>query len=200
MPVLFTGREPDDVTGADLLDWSSVALGPTAAGDDNERLTEWMCVPRGSCARLERYAGALNECRIGCLEKWIDSDSTGEPVRRSFCGGLRACSFDFHTFLSPLFGAIHNSQVILVVSRLLVELAQFTFYVGFVHFLQPVLRFDFFHRYRNRLFTVMQNVHNVLSDCFSETGLLLFRFSRPQLHNYMRHRTFLISMLLFRAA
>src|SRR5256885_9932211 len=99
MPVLFTGREPDDVTGADLLNWPALALGPTAAGRDNERLTEWMCVPRGSCARLERYAGALNKCRIRSLEKWIDPHRTGEPVRRSFCGGLRACSFDFHTFL-----------------------------------------------------------------------------------------------------
>jgi len=50
--------------------------------------------------------------------------------------------------------------------------------------LDPILRFDFFHRYRNGLFSVMQNVHNVFSDCFSETLLLLFGFAGPQLDDH----------------
>src|SRR5215469_5801072 len=33
----------------------------------------------------------------------------------------------------------------------------------------------------------MQNVHNVLCNCCRETSLLLFGFSRPQLHNDVRH-------------
>src|SRR5437667_4503029 len=33
----------------------------------------------------------------------------------------------------------------------------------------------------------MQNVHNLLSDCFRETSLLLFRFSGPELYDHMRH-------------
>src|SRR5207244_2108871 len=60
-----------------------------------------------------------------------------------------------------------NSQVILIVSGLLVELVPLVLNVGFVHLLYPILRFDFFHCYRHRLFSVMQNIHDVFSDCFS---------------------------------
>jgi hypothetical protein len=42
VPVLFGGREPDHVTGADLLDWSAFALHPAASGGDNESLSERM--------------------------------------------------------------------------------------------------------------------------------------------------------------
>ena len=59
---------------------------------------------------------------------------------------------------------------------------------GLVDSLYPVLGLDSFHRYRNRLlFSVMQNVHNIFRDCFSEAILLLFGFAGPQLHNHMRH-------------
>src|SRR6266516_2378802 len=70
-----------------------------------------------------------------------------------------------------------SSQVSLVMSGLLVELGPVSLNVGFVDRLYPVLRFNFFHCYRHRLFSVMQNVHNVFSDCLSETSLLLFRLA-----------------------
>jgi hypothetical protein len=42
MPVLLTGREPDHVTGTDLLDGPAFALCPPATSRDDESLTEWM--------------------------------------------------------------------------------------------------------------------------------------------------------------
>src|SRR6267143_894659 len=96
MPVLLAGREPDHITGPDLLDRSAFALNPAAAGRDDESLTEWMRVPCSPRARLEGYAGALNTCRIGCLKKRVDSYRATEPIRRPLGGRLRANSFDLH--------------------------------------------------------------------------------------------------------
>src|ERR1700756_5316817 len=45
MPVLLAGREPDHITGPDLLDRSAFALSPAAARRDDEGLTERMRVP-----------------------------------------------------------------------------------------------------------------------------------------------------------
>src|SRR5262250_2888093 len=68
MPVLLAGREPDHITGPDLLDRSAFALDPAAASRDDESLTEWMRMPCRPCARFESYAGTLNECRIWRLK------------------------------------------------------------------------------------------------------------------------------------
>src|SRR4051812_7564691 len=55
-----------------------------------------MGVPCSPGARLKRDTGALNQCRVRCLEKWIDADTSSEPVGRTFCGSLRPCSFYLH--------------------------------------------------------------------------------------------------------
>src|ERR1700692_56644 len=59
-----------------------------------------MGVPRRSCARLERDAGALNVCRLGCLKQRVDAYGTCEPIRRAFSRRLRANSFNLHVCLS----------------------------------------------------------------------------------------------------
>lgn len=96
MPVLLAGREPDHITGTDLLDRTSPTLCQAATGRDDERLTERMRVPCGTCARFEGNAGALNKGRIGRLKERIDPHGTSEPVRRSLGRRLRANSFDVH--------------------------------------------------------------------------------------------------------
>src|SRR5258708_12824606 len=88
-----------------------------------------------------------------------------------------------------------SSQVTLVVSGLLVEFVPLALNVGSIDLLYPILRFDFFHRYRNGLFSVMQNVHNVVSDCFSEMLLLLFGFAGPPFDNNISHFFSLFSSL-----
>ena len=80
VPVLLAGREPDHVTGPDLLDGAAPALHPAAAGRDDQRLAERMRVPRGSRTRLERDAGAETQGRIRRLKQRIDANGAGEPV------------------------------------------------------------------------------------------------------------------------
>src|SRR6267154_1037369 len=101
MPVLLAGREPDHITGPDILDGSAFALRPAAARSDDKRLPQRMRVPCRPRARLESHAGALDQCRIGRLKKRINPYSAREPLGRSFAGRLRTNSFDFH-FLNSL--------------------------------------------------------------------------------------------------
>src|SRR3989449_11475522 len=56
MPVLQSRRKPDHIAGTNLLNRTALALHPTNARSDNERLTTRMRVPRGARARLERNA------------------------------------------------------------------------------------------------------------------------------------------------
>src|SRR5579875_2544023 len=78
VPVLLAGLEPDHITRPNFLNRASPALSPAAACHNNQSLSERMHVPRGSRARFESDAGALNECRIGGLEKRIDPYRAGE--------------------------------------------------------------------------------------------------------------------------
>ncbi len=96
MPVLFVGREPDDVAGVNFFYRAAFVLGPAAAGGDDEGLAERVGVPRSACAGLERDVCASDECWIGSLEERIDADSAGEPVCGAFAGGLGADAFDVH--------------------------------------------------------------------------------------------------------
>src|SRR5206468_8712823 len=74
-----------------------------------------------------------------------------------------------------------------VVSRLLVELVRLVHDVGLVDLLRPVPRLDLLHRDRDGLLPVAQHVHHVLGDRLGETGLLPLGFTRPELHDDMRH-------------
>src|SRR5207253_8427711 len=94
--VLLTGREPDHIPGPNLLDRSAFTLSPAASSRDNEGLTEGMGMPCSPRTWLEGDAGALNQRGIGCLEKRIDPNGSGEPICRPLSGRLRADSFDLH--------------------------------------------------------------------------------------------------------
>src|SRR2546423_11675329 len=71
VPVLFTGRKPDHIAGANLLDWTACALHPATACGHDKSLSQWMSVPSGPRTRLERHASALNKRRIRRLEERI---------------------------------------------------------------------------------------------------------------------------------
>lgn len=77
VPMLFVGSNRDHVTWTNFLDWSAPALHVTAARRHNERLTQWMTVPRGSCARFERHTGAGCSGRLLGLKQIIDADGAG---------------------------------------------------------------------------------------------------------------------------
>src|SRR5918993_1266025 len=99
MPVLLARREPDHLSGADLLDGPTLTLNQTVAGRDDQGLAQRMRVPRGAGAELEGHARAADAGRIAGLEQGIDPDGASEPVGRPFASGLRANSLDFHGLL-----------------------------------------------------------------------------------------------------
>src|SRR5213082_3078270 len=74
----------------------ALALNPAKTGRDNQRLTEWMCMPGSASTRLEGDACATNASRFGCLEQRINANRAGEPIGWSFGGTLRTTSFYLH--------------------------------------------------------------------------------------------------------
>src|ERR1035438_4649751 len=96
MPMLLSGRNPDDVTRPDFLDRPAPTLSPATAGRHDQGLTERVCMPRGPCARLECDAGAESACGSGRIEQRVDPHRTGKILRRSFGGRLRTTFLDVH--------------------------------------------------------------------------------------------------------
>jgi hypothetical protein len=60
---------------------------------------------------------------------------------------------------------------------LLVELLRVINDIGVVDLLCSILCLDFFNSYRHGLFSVVQDVHDIFDDGFSELNILLFGFS-----------------------
>src|SRR5690348_289094 len=98
--MLFSGLEPDHVSGTDLFDRTPLTLGSTGAGGDDENLTEWMRVP--CCARtgLECDRVPRRACWSTDRKQGIDSYDACEPICRSFARRLRAGSGDLHCRIS----------------------------------------------------------------------------------------------------
>src|SRR5690606_18759620 len=82
VPVLFAGREPDDISRPKLLDRPAPTLCPTAAGRYDESLAERVAVPCRPRARLERNAGAGDPCRPRRLAQGIDTNGAGKVLAR----------------------------------------------------------------------------------------------------------------------
>src|SRR5439155_14858234 len=80
VPMLLVRHEPDNIARPDFLDRAAPSLRPPKAGCDDQRLTEWMSMPGGACARLKRDTGTDDVCGIGRLEQRINSDSTSKPI------------------------------------------------------------------------------------------------------------------------
>jgi hypothetical protein len=79
VPVLLSGRKPDDVAGADFLDRAALALHPAAAERHDQRLAERVRVPRGARAGRERDSRAA---RAGALV-WNGASIRTAPVNQS---------------------------------------------------------------------------------------------------------------------
>ncbi len=83
MPVLFSGFEPDPVTGLNHLNRAAFALSPATSSRHEESLAERVSVPCRSRARLEGDDGAADAGWIRRLEGLIDANCASEPVRWS---------------------------------------------------------------------------------------------------------------------
>src|SRR5262245_28705199 len=77
MPVLLVWRKPHNVSSLDLLDGPSPALRAAAARRHDERLAQWVRMPRRPGAGIERDTCADGARRIGGLKQRIDSDRAG---------------------------------------------------------------------------------------------------------------------------
>src|SRR6266404_359859 len=88
VPMLLAWWTPDDITGANDADLAAPALHETAACGDDQRLTQWVCVPVAARAGLERHVGAARACRFRRLEERINTHRAGEVLGRTLGGGL----------------------------------------------------------------------------------------------------------------
>jgi hypothetical protein len=84
MPVLQPWRKPHDVTGADLLDRGALALHPSKAGGDDQRLPERMRMPRGAGTRLERDLAGTDARGLRRLEQRVDTNPSLPPPTNTF--------------------------------------------------------------------------------------------------------------------
>src|ERR1700728_4011275 len=84
MPVPAIRRTPDHIARANLEDRPTLALRPSTAGGDDERLAERMAVPRRACAWLKGDAGARDPGRLRRAVQRINPHGSGEV----FCGSL----------------------------------------------------------------------------------------------------------------
>ena len=84
--MLFTRREPDHVTGSNLLNRTTPLLGASGTCRHDERLAQRVRVPCRPGAGLERHAGADDAGRIGGFEQPIDAYRAGEILRRTLAG------------------------------------------------------------------------------------------------------------------
>src|SRR5258708_25745618 len=88
VPMLFTRWDPNDIAGMDLLNGTTLMLDPTAAGGDNEDLTQRMRVPGVTSTRLARNASAANAGWRVCIEQGVDTCGAGKIFSRRFGLGL----------------------------------------------------------------------------------------------------------------
>ena len=98
MPMFFTGREPDDISGVNCFNRAAFALHASAARSHNERLPQRMRMPSRTCPRLKGDAGAKHPCWCGGIKQRINPHRAREVFRRPLAGSPRAASFDFHGF------------------------------------------------------------------------------------------------------
>src|SRR5438270_2482261 len=78
VPMLLARRKPDDVARPDFLDRPALALHPTEAGSDDERLPERMGVPGSARTGLEGNVSAGRARRFLRAKQHVDAYGAGE--------------------------------------------------------------------------------------------------------------------------
>ena len=81
VPVLLTGRNPDHVSGADLVDGVTPPLDAADARRDDQDLAARMRVPRRAGAGLERDGAATGVRGVARLEQHLDANVAREVLR-----------------------------------------------------------------------------------------------------------------------
>jgi hypothetical protein len=78
MPVFLTRRKPDHVAWIDFLDEATFALRPSAAGRNDNGLTEWMRMPRSAGSRSNVTLALLTRAGSGV---WNRESTRTAPVK-----------------------------------------------------------------------------------------------------------------------
>src|SRR5215469_2142634 len=99
VPMLFSWRKPDHISGADLLDWTAPALHTAVTRSDDQGLTERMRMPSSSSTRLEGDHGADGTRRLRRVEQRVNSNRAGKPLCRALARRLGTVSLDLHSCL-----------------------------------------------------------------------------------------------------
>src|SRR5438067_11629363 len=96
MPVLDTGRSPDRVACADLLDGAAALLDAADSCGDDQELPLRMRVPCGTSACLERNGGTGSMETVVRVEQRRDVHAAGECCGWTLLRRLRSATCDHH--------------------------------------------------------------------------------------------------------
>ncbi len=102
--MFLTGRDPDHVSLANLVDGIAPALHTAHPSRHDEGLAQRMDVPGGACPRLERDEGTARPPRGVCPEHVVDAHGPGEMLGRPLPRGLRAAARDSDRLHARLLG------------------------------------------------------------------------------------------------
>src|SRR5436190_16361281 len=83
----FGGHQTTSPGRSSTFGWPS-PLYPAKAGGDDQNLSERMCMPGRTRARLERHTPAAHTRRIGSLEQRVNAYGAGKVLIWSFAGRL----------------------------------------------------------------------------------------------------------------
>lgn len=88
MPVLYAGRNPDDIAFVDLLNLSTLFLHPASTGGYSQGLAERMRVPRSPRTQFKTNSCSSNTRWLDYGQKRFDAHDSGKVLRRSLTGLL----------------------------------------------------------------------------------------------------------------
>src|SRR6267378_5150904 len=88
--MFLTRRNPHHVSRPDFLGFVPPTLYPPLASSHDQRLTEWVGMPRGARTGLKRHVRGRNMWRVVSLEKRIDAHGPGEELLGALARHLAA--------------------------------------------------------------------------------------------------------------
>src|SRR5262249_36503946 len=100
VPVLFAGRDPDRVAGADFAQRSTPQLHPSRTRYHVQGLSKRVGMPGGAGLGLEPDPGTADPCRRRRVDDGLLPHRPGEAVRRHPARGHGAQRFDVHGSIS----------------------------------------------------------------------------------------------------
>ena len=83
VPMPFVRRNPDHIARQDMLNRITFRLNQPSPGNHDERLSQWMGMPRGACSGFKVYHRSAITVRYFRRKPGFDRDVAGEMIRRA---------------------------------------------------------------------------------------------------------------------